>query len=114
MKELGTNKKKNQEDLSICGKNDNNDRNMLHRVRIYNPSPVAAKCMAGAPGRIAIGRDDGSIEVWSTRNMLFCIAQFDSPYKCVEAVAFAESIHDKKQLTLFSTGIDGRVVRYDE
>ncbi|OQR79586.1 cirhin-like [Tropilaelaps mercedesae] len=86
---------------------------MLHRVRVYNPAPIAAKCMTGAPGKIAIGRDDGSIEVWSTRHSLFCIAQFDSPYKCVEALAFAESVHEKGQLALFSTGIDGRIVRYN-
>lgn len=78
---------------------------------MYNPSPVAAKCMTGTPGKIALGRDDGSIEVWSTRNSLFCIAQFDSPFKCVEALAFAKSVHEEKQLTLFSTGIDGRIIR---
>lgn len=80
---------------------------------MYNPSPVAAKCMTGTPGKIALGRDDGSIEVWSTRNSLFCIAQFDSPFKCVEALAFAKSVHEEKQLTLFSTGIDGRIIRYN-
>lgn len=85
---------------------------MLHRVRIYNPTPVAAKCLAGSPGQLALGRDDGSIEIWSTKYSLVCLNIFDSPYKCVEALAYAESPHDKQQLTLFSTGIDGRIVRY--
>ncbi|XP_003747180.1 U3 small nucleolar RNA-associated protein 4 homolog [Galendromus occidentalis] len=86
---------------------------MLHRVRIYNPTPVAAKCLAGAPGQLALGREDGTIEIWSTRYSLFCVNIFDTPYKCVEALAYAESPHEKKQLTLYSTGIDGRIVRYN-
>ncbi|XP_043480548.1 U3 small nucleolar RNA-associated protein 4 homolog [Leptopilina heterotoma] len=81
----------------------------IHNVRFYNLEPKAVTCLCYGQDnkKLALSRDDNTIEIWHVENAPFILATIpgNADYS-IEAILWIGS-------RLFSTGLRGMIVEYD-
>ncbi|XP_014474732.1 PREDICTED: cirhin [Dinoponera quadriceps] len=81
----------------------------IHNIRFYNPEPKSVTCMSHEPKtkKLALARNDNSIEVWNVMNAPFVECTIaGSKENFVESILWIGS-------RLFSSSLHGAVVEYN-
>ncbi|EFN63445.1 Cirhin [Camponotus floridanus] len=81
----------------------------IHNIRFYSPEPKSATCLCHEPKtkKLALARNDNSIEIWNVENAPFV--------ECTIAAHAENSVESILWIgpRLFSTGLQGAVIEYD-
>jgi U3 small nucleolar RNA-associated protein 4 len=88
----------------------------VHRCRFVEFVPSAINCLAFSPNaHLAVGRMDGSIEIWNSTDNWFCEKRMaGSKSTSVESLVWIQSSFEGKKVSrLFSAGLNSSIVEWN-